>query len=1184
MPYMRTLIYFCLIILFISCSSDHQKLKKAFYNPAPDAMPWVYWYWMNGNVTKEGITADLEAMKNIGIGGAMMMFIGDTIHRKGLERAYEQMSPEWWDLIRHTFTEAKRIDIQIGMSACDGWATAGGPMISPELSMKKLVWSISTVEGGQQIGYNVPMPPLFSGTYQNLGEELKAEHRYYKDIACYAIPDIKGISKGISEYNFSCQSNIPGLDVRRLFDGNVKDQAIQAEGQNYFQITFQEPFLCRSIRIFSPIGSWMGYPFYAASMEVQVSQDGQNFKPVAHLEPDQHSWQEDGCPVTFRIPETTAKVFRFLFDTGVDLPVTMRYVGSTQKLLNLSEIELSPFPWIDHIEAKAAFRSRIAPQCKTIDPVCISIDPKEIINVSELLDSTGVIHWNVPAGKWTLLRLGYTITGEENETGGGGKGLESDKLSEEATRILFDGWLSRTMKEIRSDKVGKALPLIHVDSWEACTQNWTDKLITEFQQRRGYDPLPWLPVLIGIPVGSLEEYENFLYDFRLTIAELMNDNFYGKLAAMAHEKGVLFSAEATGPVMISDGMLHHKYTDLPMGEFWRDDPSPYDKPEDILEAASAAHIYNRNIVQAESFTDLESKWYEHPFALKAQGDYNFCKGVNKIFFHVYVQQPFVGKQPGATLDHIGLHFNRGQTWWNQSRAWIDYITTCQSILQKGYQMADILCFTGMDIPNRGLLPDQLNVEIPEGYHYLSINADALLNLAYIENGKLTLPNGASHKILILPDESFLGNGKYSIELIKKMEEFVSAGLIVVGPKPADVLGLMNHDSNSKEFKKLVNAVWGDCNGKEITTHVYGKGQVYWGETLENVLVKEKIQPDLIFNENDSMKFIHKKFNNEDIYFISNQQNCVRKIECSFRQSGKIPEIWNPQTKTIQKVYAYTIEDERVTLRLDLAPYESIFIIFGKAFKKQKHLTSFKYNSVPISLAANSKLYNTSFCPADQPVLTVSQAGNYELVFSDGSGENIEINDSLCSFPIKSRWKISFEANKGIEKDFSILTDTLFSLTKHDNPDVKHFSGTARYETTFDFDNNPVDKEYLYYLDLGKVDNIARVELNGKDAGLAWTSPFVVDITNALMHGENRLVIEVTNTWNNRIVRDMEFPLEERVSYFMHYEEFRNANDDNHVLKNAVSKNLFDAGLSGPCSIKSCRLISINSKQIVNVTR
>ena len=1123
---MKHLINLFLLIGLIACTAENQStesnLEKAFLSSDNSAKPWVYWYWMNGNVTKEGITADIEAMKEIGIGGALLMTIGGPRERPGLDSIFNQLSPGWWKLVEHAFKEAERNGIQLGMAACDGWATAGGPQIKPKDAMKKVVWSLTTIQGGKHVNEKIPVPPLYSGIYQDFGEELSGDRKFYRDIACYAFPVIEGVTKNMSDYTFKVLTNIPGIDAEKLFDGNLRETAVNTKDNGFIQIGFEESFTCRSVRLFCPHNRSFGYPFYGASMEVLCSDDGNSFTSLGRFKPDQHGWQDDGCPVTFRIPETRAKFYRFIYDTDTTIPVTMRYVGAVRKYLSLSEIEISPVPWIDHFEAKAAYRYRVAPQMNPGVNPNGSLPLSGMINVSEYMDSTGVLRWNAPDGQWTVLRMGYTLTANKNETGGGGTGLESDKFSKEATQLAFDGWLREAINRVGKDKAGKVFSLMHVDSWEAATQNWTESFIDEFSSRRGYDPIPYLPALAGFPVESQEVYENFLYDFRLTIAELLNDNFYREIADLSHQSGCEFSSEATGPVMISDGMLHYKYVDRPMGEFWKDDPVPYDKPEDVQDAVSGAHIYNHRIVQSEAFTDVDSKWYEHPFTLKARGDYNFCKGINKLFIHVFVSQPFIDKNPGFTLYTIGLHFNRGQTWWKQAKPWIDYLTTCQSMLQKGFQVADVLCFTGMDIPRRGLLPDQVKPAIPEGYKYLSVNPDALLNQVTIENGEMKLANGASYKVFVLPDDPFLGNGKYSVEVMKKIEKLVKSGVILVGPKPSDALGLKNYQDNKKEVTDISNSLWGNCNGVDITSNRHGKGYVYWGESLESVFTKEKIFPDLICSGADSIEFIHKKNGSVDFYFISNQKGIAQEFTCSFRMSNKTPEIWNPITREKESC-DFEYGDARTVIKLNLSPFESLFVVF-------KQNTGRTVNKSPVEKQLNE-------------------------------------------ITLKGTWKITFEENKGLDKDFMIHSDSLFSFTRHNNPDVKHFSGTSTYELSFDFNGKSSESGIKYDLDLGEVANIARVNLNGKDFGIIWTRPFRVEITDALVNGTNKLIVKVTNTWNNRIVRDMELPYEKRISYFPHYEEYRNAGDQNDYLIRSVDKNLRDAGLIGPCSIKLRKLIS-----------
>jgi len=1106
-----------LIFLFagISCISDYNNLQESFLSPAPEAKPWVYWYWMNGNVSREGITADIEAMSEVGIGGAFLMCIGGPWDRPGLDTAYNQLSPEWWRLVEHAFTEAERTGINLGMSACDGWATAGGPWIDPENAMKKVVWSKTNINGGGEIRRQIPLPPLHKGVYQQFGRELEGNEPFYKDIACYAFPAIEEGDQKMSGKVIRVTSDIEGLNASALFDGNVTKTAVNTGGGGYIQVEFEKAFTCRTVRLFYQPDSWLGYPYYGASMELLVGDNGTEFRSLGKFTPEQHGWQDDGCPVTIRIPETQARFFRFVFDTDTLMPVTMRYVGADRKYLTLSEIELSPIPRIGYFEGKAGYRYRIAPP---LDPEITEKEyllSDEVVNVTAYLDSTGMLRWNAPPGDWTILRMGYTLTGNENETGGGGIGLESDKLSKESTRLVFDGWLGEAVRKMEPELQDKVFSLMHVDSWESATQNWTDHFPEEFTQRRGYDPVPWLPALAGIPVGAAREYENFLYDFRLTIAELLNEHFYGELTRLAHESGLEFSAEATAPVMVSDGMLHHKYIDRPMGEFWRDDPAPMDKPEDILEAVSGAHLYNKPVVQAEAFTDVNSKWYEHPFALKKQGDFNFTRGINKFFMHVYVQQPFVEKKPGFTLGQIGLNFNRGQTWWKQARPWMQYLITCQSMLQQGTQVADILCFTGMEIPRRALLPDQLNQVIPDGYRYLSVNPDALLNQITVRDGKMILPNGAVHRILLLPDAPFLGNGLYTPSVMEKLESLVRSGIILVGPKPRGTIGLKNYETNQQRVLELADRMWGAIDGRQVTSNHYGKGVVYQGVPLEEVLEREGLRPDVVFEGTDSMEFIHKIAGNTDFYFVCNQSDHPVNTTGIFRISDRVPEIWDPVT---QEMYLakYETLDEQIKVELDLPPNGSLFVVFTP---------------------------------------TPTENIGYKPEWS--------VHEEIA---LDEPWEIRFEKGRGLPEDYSLRSDTLFSLTNHQHPDVKHFSGTVTYKGHFDLIQETEHNHLKYELDLGQVANIAEVFLNGKEMGTLWTKPYRTAVSDALVNGKNELVIEVTNTWNNRIVRDMQLPYEERVSYFPHYEEFSEAGDVNHFLTHCIDTALRDAGLMGPCQL------------------
>ena len=332
----------------------------------------------------------------------------------------------------------------------------------------------------------------------------------------------------------------------------------------------------------------------------------------------------------------------------------------------------------------------------------------------------------------------------------------------------------------------RVLKYMHVDSWECGSQNWSDSFAKEFRTRRGYDLLPYLPLLAGIPMESAGRSEEILRDVRTTIAELVVDVFYQVLSDCAKEYDCQFSAECVAPTMVSDGLLHYQKVDLPMGEFWLNSPT-HDKPNDMLDAISGAHIYGKNIIQAEGFTEVRGTWDEYPAMLKALLDRNYALGINRLFYHVYVHNPWLDRQPGMTLDGIGLFFQRNQTWWDKgAKAFSEYATRCQSLLQYGHPVTDIAVFTGEEVPRRSVLPERLvsslpglfgterieserirlanegqplrvrpvgvthsaNMADPEkwvnplrGYAYDSFNKDALLRLAKAENGRMKLAEG-----------------------------------------------------------------------------------------------------------------------------------------------------------------------------------------------------------------------------------------------------------------------------------------------------------------------------------------------------------------------------------------------------------------------------------------------------------
>ena len=372
--------------------------------------------------------------------------------------------------------------------------------------------------------------------------------------------------------------------------------------------------------------------------------------------------------------------------------------------------------------------------------------------------------------------------------------MECDKLNPAAVRLQFDRWFGEAHRQIGDELASRVLRRMLVDSWECGSQNWTPGFRTEFVRRRGYDMTPYLPALAGYPVGSADASERFLYDVRVTIAELLDEAFFATLQELAEAAGCQVAAECVAPTMLSDGMRHFQHVDTPTAEFWMRSPT-HDKPNDIRDTVSAAHIYGKRVAAAEAFTQLRTAWDEHPGMLKPLADRHFALGVNQLYYHVMVQNPWLDRRPGVTLGNVGLYFQRDQVWWPGCKAWIDYCTRVQSVLQQGRSVVDVAVFTGEELPRRSVLPERLIDSLPgligadaiarerrrlanegvptreqpagvkhsanmttpsvwdnglHGYKYDSINRHALLELATASDGRIHLPGGAGYALLVVP--------------------------------------------------------------------------------------------------------------------------------------------------------------------------------------------------------------------------------------------------------------------------------------------------------------------------------------------------------------------------------------------------------------------------------------------------
>jgi len=590
---------------------------------------------------------------------------------------------------------------------------------------------------------------------------------------------------------------------------------------------------------------------------------------------------------------------------------------------------------IENLRAKAAYdrTNDIVPARDKPIPSENIVKRSDIINLTDKLQPDGRLVWDVPEGDWTILRIGHTPTGKDNHPATPeGRGLEVDKMSREALDAFWKNAIEPLLREA-GPLAGKVFNNVLVDSYEVGCQNWTPKFPEEFRKRRGYDLTLFLPVLAGYIVDSVEISERFLWDFRRTVADLFAENYYGYFAELCRKHGLLFSTEPYGNGPFEDLVCGGK-ADIPMGEFWVDGWAF----ETCKLAASVAHVYGKRFVGAEAFTATRNKgrWQTHPYLLKPFGDRAFCEGINRLIFHTTAHQPWLNVLPGMTMGPWGSHFGRTQTWWDNAKAWIDYLTRCQYLLQQGTFAADVLFFVGEHAPNSAPYRPDLKAK---GYDYDACPTEVLMQ-AKVRNGKIVLPSGTSYEVLVLPNTDAM-----TPQVLRKIHELVFAGATVIGPKPTRSPSLQGYPQCDAEVQKRANEVWGNLDGKTVTERSFGKGKVYWGKTVEQVLALKGVKPDFEFKGSEfaSLVWIHRCVGNLDIYFVANQRERWETVECAFRVRNKVPELWHPDTGEIERAPSFWERAGRTFVVLRLPPYGSVFVVFRPITKPVDAVVAFRHD-------------------------------------------------------------------------------------------------------------------------------------------------------------------------------------------------------------------------------------------------
>ena len=1099
------------ILFSVSQAQTGGDLYKSFQSPGQDARIRVWWHWMNGNITQDGIRKDLDWMHRTGIGGFQNFdaaFMTPVIVPKRLT----YMTPEWKETFRFMTKLADSLKLEMAIAGSPGWSETGGPWVKPEDAMKKLVWSETRVQGGTS-SIKLPAPPNATGLFQDLastesfslnGGEQKS-HLLYKDAAVVAYR-VNESDIPLSRLNPSITSSGGQFDLALLTDGVLHKSKLlprdSVTGYAWIQFAFAQPVTIKAVTM---VGGGDRGPFglngeMADNRALEVSDDGVSFRHLSFIPASRIEQQ------TVSVPATTAKFFRVKVmnpPPAAGFGALLGGGGGPPKPppgTEIAEIVLHTASRVNWSEEQSAFTPDLNVTERQTPENGDAIKKTEVIDLTGKMAPDGTLNWTAPAGEWSIIRYGYSLIGKTNGPASAeATGLEVDKLDPEAIKRYFTTYLDM-YKDATGGLMGAkgGLKYMVTDSYEAGAQNWTPNLPAEFKKRRGYDLLPWMPALNGHVVGSAKETDQFLRDFRQTLGDLIVAYHYDGLTDILAGYGMKRYTESheDGSAMIADGMEVKRKAAIPMSAMWTPgimgDGLKYQS--DIRESAAVAHLYGQNIVAAESLTAMGmggNAWSYDPAKLKPTADLELAHGVNRFVIHTSVHQPVDDKIPGLGLGIFGQWFNRHDTWAGKARAWSDYLARSSSMLQQGKFVADIIYYYGQDNNITGLYRFKLP-DIPEGYNYDFVNADALVNLLSVKDGRIVTPSGMSYCVLVLDSNA----KRMSLPVLRKIRDLVKAGAVVTGMKPSIPFGI---NDDEKEFNAIVGEVWGSASSGIRNV---GQGKVHAGYNVVQALNDLKVRPDFVHGDSKDIMYVHRMLPGQDIYWVNNRQANARKVEAEFRVTGRKVELWHPETGMKESV-SFSIANGVTKVTLDLTPNDAIFVVFSG------------------SSASNSFTV---------PAKTESTVATLE-----------------------GPWTVNFQADRGAPA--SVNFPTLTDWTDNADPGIKYFSGSARYVKTVAVAAKDMSKGATW-LDLGEVKDLAEVYVNGKSAGIVWETPFRVNISGLLKAGDNKIEIEVVNRWVNRLVGDAQ-PGAKKITY------------TTMPFYNAKDKTL-PAGLLGPVKLVSIK--------------
>jgi len=1104
-------------------------LEQEFEQPPDSFKPWVFYFFENETMDQPGITADLEALASAGVGGLVVF----SEHREGMKTGDVKMFSKEYDAgMRHLLKEAERLGLVVSLQNCAGSSTAGGPWNEVEHSMKQFVWNETWVTGGGPRTLKLQQPFTVGG--------------FYRDIAVMAYP-VSSRSRSAVLPKLSAPQAEGAIG--EMMDGDILTSTLfrgdSKKERREIRMEYAEPVTVGRLYVYGNLFKYTNPLNY----DLEASEDGKIWRKIAT------ATQEGNNGVAVDFPAVRGKFFRLLASTQA---------GNFW----IAELDLLPpgggprsYPQFNDW---AAATGREKGTFGDFLPLLLAddkpLDPARAVDLTARMQADGTLTWDVPDGEWVVLRMGYTSSGKKNHPATAeGEGYEVDKLDPKLVRRHAEESLRHMTG---GDLDSPALKMLSVDSWEAAGQTWTENLPAEFERRNGYSLRPFLPALGARLVGDADATRRFLEDFRRTLQALVAESFYGGMQEAARSNGLAFLAESSATfIPIHRPLDYFQYVDIPMGEAWSlgDFTSDGNISGGLRDAVSAGHLLGSPMTAVEVFTSNKGNWNMSPRFLKSFGDKILAAGANQLTLHCYIHQPSGAPAPGWTMNHYGTTFNRHVTWWEQAEPWFKSIARSQILLRQGRSVADFCRLLGDDETIVKYDDKTTFWDAPRGYANDWMGRENLLQYLTVDQGEVVAASGAArYRLLVLPERD-----EMTLEAVRKLHELVEAGGVILGNRPSDREGRRGGEAADKEFARYVEELWG---AEPCKDRIVGKGRVLSGMTVEAALAVLNVKPDLIWTASiadPKVYWHHRHEDQRDIYFLANGSDDALRAAFSFRMTDRVPEIWNPETGAIQRPAVFRNVAGRVELPMELAPFESLFVVFGRD-RFEPHFESVELDGQPLwppNAPPLPGLPGVWMQSDGSFVMEAAQPGEYG--FEDSQKKTVACRVASIPPPLalKGPWQVSFE---GAAKPAPQVFEHLIPWNTHPDPAVRFFSGTGEYHAEFTVAPEDLGGDVIAWLDLGDVRELAEVTLNGEALGIAWMPPFRLDVTHKLRPGKNEIVVRAVNTWANRLIGDAALPETERSTWtsFTH---------------NKKKNKLPDSGLLGPVRIEFARRLLLDAK-------